>query len=506
MPSLFYTLPLLILTFGSVAVLLLGLWVTSNAALISVSVASLVAAGGVYLSMVGRPAQDAFAGLIVFDNFGLFFSVFAIFAVLLSVFISAKSSEVKADRRSEYYSILLALCTGLIFMGISNNFLMIYLAVETVSILSYTLAGFNREKSSSVEASMKYVVYGSMASAIMIYGLSLVFGISGHVDLLGLRQYVSMTPPDQIPFLFWLAILFVFAGIGYKISAAPMHMWTPDVYEGAPTPVSALFSVAPKAAGFALLLRFFITGLSLPLEAGSAAVAMSDDAARISFYVVGPFNWPKFLMISSVFTMFMGNLAALGQISVKRILAYSSIAHAGYLLMGAATQSYAGLYAILFYLVLYCFMNLGAFWVASKVEDTFGGESLRHFKGLGMQRPFYAIVMTIFLFSLVGLPPFAGFIGKLYLFSAVIAREMYGLAVLAAINSVISLYFYAKIVKAMFLEKAEISIPEGAVTPFESPWAKVILGLLAAPNLLLVLYWEPLLSLARGAIRFFTGA
>lgn len=506
MQSLFFATPTLILTFGSILVLLVGLWVHSNPALIGISVTTLVAAAGVYASMIGRPAQDAFAGMIVFDSFGLFFALFAIFAVFISVFISAHSSELRNDRRSEYYSILLALCTGLIFMGISNHFLMIYLAVETVSILSYTLAGFNREKSSSTEASMKYVVYGAMASAIMIYGLSLVFGITGHVDLIGLRQYISSTPVDQIPVLLWMAILFVFAGIGYKISAAPMHMWTPDVYEGAPTPVSALFSVAPKAAGFALLLRFFITGFTLPLEAGSAAVALSDDAARVSFHIVGPFDWPKFLMISSVFTMFMGNLAALGQVSVKRILAYSSIAHAGYVLMGATTQTYAGLYAVVFYMILYCLMNLGAFWVASKVEDTLGGESLRHFRGLGMQRPFYAVVMTVFLFSLVGLPPFAGFIGKLYLFSAVIAREMYGLALVAAINSVISLYFYAKIVKAMFLEKAEVVIPQGAQTPFESTTAKVFLTLLAVPNVVLVLYWEPILSLARGAIRFFTGA
>lgn len=505
MRSLYIALPPLIITLGSILVLLTGLWVRSHKVLLTLSGLTLLGAGAAYFPMVGKAAQEAFQGMVVFDAFGLFFSVFAIATTFMSLFISARSSEIPADRRSEYYSIILALCTGLIFMSTANHFLMMYLAIETVSIISYTLAGFNKEKSSSVEASMKYVVYGSMASAIMIYGLSLIFGLSGKVDLIGLRQFISTTPVEQIPTLFWIAVLLCFAGIGYKISAAPMHMWTPDVYEGAPTPVSALLSVAPKAAGFALLIRFFVTGFTLPLSDGSSAIALSDDAARISFHIVGPFNWPYFLMISSVFTMFMGNLAALGQVSVKRILAYSSIAHAGYTLMGATTQTYLGLYAILFYLIVYCLMNLGAFWVASKVEDVMGGDHLRHFRGLGQRQPLYAACMAIFLFSLVGLPPFAGFIGKVYLFSAVIAREMFGLAVIAALNSVISLYFYVKIVKAMYLENAEVKMPEGK-TDFDCWTTKMLMVLLAIPNIVLCFYWEPVLKLARNAIQFFTGA
>ncbi len=504
MRSLFVALPPLIIAFGSIAVLLTGLWVRSNLLLLSISMASLIGAGATYVTMAGRAGQEAFQGIIVFDAFGLFFSLFAVAVTALSLLVSAGSLEIKKDRRSEFYCIILALCTGLIFMGVANNFLMIYLAVETVSILSYTLAGFNKEKSSSVEASMKYVVYGSMASAIMIYGFSLIFGLTGQVTSIGLRQFISSTPVEQIPLLFWVSVLLVFAGIGYKISAAPMHMWTPDVYEGSPTPVSALLSVAPKAAGMALLLRFFITAFTLPLESGSAAISLSDDAARISFHIVGPFDWPRFLMISSIFTMFMGNLAALGQVSVKRILAYSSIAHAGYLLMGATTHTYMGLYAILFYIIVYCLMNLGAFWVTSKVEDSYGGDSLRFFRGLGERQPLYAATMAIFLFSLVGLPPFAGFIGKVYLFSSVIAREMYGYALLAALNSVISLYFYVKIVKAMYLEAPESPAPEGK-SPFDCIMTKTFIVLLAIPNIVLCFYWEPVLKLAREAIQFFTG-
>ena len=297
----------------------------------------------------------------------------------------------------------------------------------------------------------------------------------------------------------------VFAGIGYKISAAPMHMWTPDVYEGAPTPVSALLSVGPKAAGFALLIRFFVTAFTLPVSAGGDIMTASTDPAVIGFQIVGGFDWPRFLMISSIFTMFMGNLAALGQVSVKRILAYSSIAHAGYILMGVTTQTLGGLNAVLFYLIVYCVMNLGAFWIASMVEDTYGGDYLRHFRGLGIRRPFHAFAMAVFMFSLVGLPPFAGFIGKLYLFSAIIAREMYGYALLAALNSVISLAFYIRIVKAMYLDTAEVE-QDSKSTVFDSKAALVLMAFLVVPNIVLGLYWEPVMRLAQGALRFFVGS
>ncbi|MBS1983043.1 MAG: NADH-quinone oxidoreductase subunit N [Bdellovibrionales bacterium] len=502
MRSLVFVSPVMLLCFGSIFVLTVGLWCQTHAFLLGSSLVALLGAAAGYLAMGHHASQDAFAGLLVHDKFGNFFSIFAVLVTVMAVVMSSRSNEIKSERRSEYYSILLALCSGLIFMGNANHLLMIYLAIETVSILSYTLAGFHRENSASVEASMKYVVYGSMASAIMVYGMSLLFGATGQVTLLGLREYVAHTPADQIPMLLWVSVLFIFAGIGYKVSAAPMHMWTPDVYEGAPTPVSALLSVAPKAAGFALLIRFFVTAFTLPLSPGE--IVAHTGASAISFHLVGAFNWPKFLMISSVFTMFMGNLAALGQVSVKRILAYSSIAHAGYILMGSTTQTYAGLYGMVFYILLYCFMNLGAFWVASKVEDGFGGDELRHFRGLAQRKPFYAVAMAVFLFSLVGLPPFAGFIGKLYLFSAIIAREMYGFAILAAINSVISLYYYVKIIKAMFLEQPEGAAPANLVA-FESKSSFVFLCLLMVPNFVLGIYWEPVLKIAKGAVVFFTG-
>lgn len=505
MPSLFYVSPALVLCGGSLAVLMLGLWVQSHATWLGVSLATLLAAGGLLVSMIGKPAQEAFAGMLVFDPFGLFFSLFAIVVGFFGFVLSSGSSEIREDRKSEYYSIVLALISGLVFMSISNHLLMIYLAIETVSILSYTLAGFNRERSTSVEASLKYVVYGSMASAIMVFGMSLLYGFTGVLEITELRTFFSTQNPADIPLLLWIGVLMVFAGFGYKISAAPMHMWTPDVYEGSPTPVSALLSVGPKAAGFALLIRFFVTGFSLPIEGGAAISNLTTTP--IGFHIIGPFDWPKFLLISSIFTMFMGNLAALGQVSVKRILAYSSIAHAGYALMGLSTQSKDGIIAILFYMVVYCFMNLGAFWVASKLEDATGGDQLRNFRGLGQKQPLYGVAMAIFLFSLIGIPPFAGFVGKFYLFKAVVQRELYGFAILAAINSVISLYYYAKILRAIFLDPPEVNleVPE-ARRAFSGFASKAFIVVLVIPNLLLGIYWEPVLKIATQAVDFYVGA
>ena len=494
MNSLFIATPAMVLCFGSIAVLLMGLWIQSNAALLTVALSSLVGAGAVYSTMFGRPSQEAFAGLLVFDPFGLFFSCFAVAVTFLAIVVGAKSKEILPDRRAEFYSIMLALSTGLIFISTANHFLMIYLALETVSILSYTLAGFHRERKASVEASMKYVVYGSMASAIMVYGISLLYGVTGTLELTELRVFMSTAAAADIPLVLWASVLMIFAGMGYKISAAPMHMWTPDVYEGAPTPVSAFLSIAPKAAGFALLIRFFLTGFTL-LPSG---VQMPD------FLVLGPINWPKLIMISAIFTMFMGNLAALAQTSVKRILAYSSIAHAGYALMGLTTQTQDGLFAVLFYLVVYCFMNLGAFWVTSKIEDVMGGSQLKFFRGLGTRQPLYGVVMVIFLFSLVGLPPFAGFIGKFYLFSSIIGREMYGFAVLAAMNSVISLYYYMKIAKALFLEAPEVPMPAN-VSGFNCLSTRILLVALAVPNFVLGIYWEPLAKIVRSALTLYWG-
>jgi len=248
-----------------------------------------------------------------------------------------------------------------------------------------------------------------------------------------------------------------------------------------------------------------VTAFTQPIEGSMEALATGIPVSQASFNLVGNFNWPLFLMASSGLTMFMGNLAALSQVSIKRILAYSSIAHAGYMLMGISTQSTAGIYAILFYVMVYCFMNIGAFWIASKVDDVMGGDHLKHFRGLVSRKPFYAISMAVFLFSLVGIPPFAGFMGKLYLFRAVIGREMYFFGLIAAINSVISLYYYMKIVKAMFFDAPEVEMPAGK-TAFDSRLTMTFIALLVIPNIMFGLFTDPLMALISEAARIFTGS
>ncbi len=504
MKSLLGVSPVIVLTFGSLFVLTAGLWVKNKGFQFWTSLISLLVAFGVFYGLSGFASQDLFSGMLSHDPIASFFAMFSVAVTALIFVFSWSSKEIVADRRSEFFAILLAMTTGLVFMGSANHFLMIYLAVETVSILSYCLAGFHREKGKSVEASLKYVVYGSMASAIMIFGMSLIFGTTGHYSLTGLREFFASTDLSALPTMLWVGVLLTFAGLAYKVSAAPMHMWTPDVYEGAPTPVSAFLSVGPKAAGMALLIRFFVVGFSHSLAGTTVGIANINNPTAMAFQPLAVFDWPHFLMISSIFTMFLGNLAALGQTSVKRILAYSSIAHAGYMLMGLTAANGAGIAAIMYYVLVYCLMNVGAFWVAAKVNDTLGGDELEHFRGLVQRRPLYAVCMAIFLFSLVGLPPMAGFIGKYYLFQAILGRELYALALIAAVNSVISLFYYMKIAKAMILEEPQLPFPKG-ITPFESKSSKVFILLLAIPNIVLGLYWEPLMNMVRDMVALFVG-
>jgi NADH-quinone oxidoreductase subunit N len=281
-----------------------------------------------------------------------------------------------------------------------------------------------------------------------------------------------------------LAAVMVAVGFGYKIAAVPFHMWSPDVYEGAPTPATAFFSVGPKAAGFAVLVRFYYT-----------VFAAADPGAGL-WRLTSAVDWPFLFAALSALTMTVGNLVAIKQSNVKRLLAYSSIAHAGYMMMGFVLLSPAGIGAILFYLVVYLFMNLGAFYVVVLVSNATRGEEISDFTGLGSRAPFAAVVFAIFLFSLTGIPPFSGFIGKVYLFAEVINRGVYWLAVVAALNSVVSLYYYARIVRAMFLVEPK----DASVLPIPAA-SGAMLFLLAAPTLILGIYWAPVARIAADSVR-----
>jgi NADH-quinone oxidoreductase subunit N len=364
---------------------------------------------------------------------------------------------------------------------------MLYLSLETVSYVSYVLVGYTKEDRRAAEAGLKYVLFGSVSSGAMVFGLSMLYGLTGEMNLIRIGEALAGMPGVEPAVL--IASFLVMAGIGYKIAAVPFHFWCPDVYEGAATPMTAFLSVAPKAAGFAMLARF-----TYHVFGQGGALTMID--------------WPLILAVVSALTMTLGNVIAIQQSNIKRLLAYSSIAHAGYLLMGLAcidrttgTLSERGLFGVLFYLCVYLFMNLGAFMVVIALRERITSEEeIDDYRGIGPRAPLLGVAMAIFLFSLTGLPPLAGFVGKFFLFAAVIEAELYWLAVIGILNSVISLYYYARVLKAMYLEAPDDieSAPRLKLASSHS----ALLVVLAAPTVLLGVFWAPLANLVNRSVGF----
>lgn len=429
-----------------------------------------------------------FSGLAASDGLSNFFRYLFFFATSVCLYLGFGSRELEQKSRMEFTLLLLCVTIGLSLMAIATNLLLLYIGIETVSIVSFVMAGFRRESLRSNEASFKYLVFGGLASGLMVYGFSLLYGYAGSLDYNEIGRYLRANN-GSIPFIISIAWVMVFAGLAYKISAFPMHFWTPDVYEGSPTPVATFFSVGPKAAGFAALIRVLMDIFTVKFGAGQWAIITSRPLVGM-------------LAFLSAATMLIGNLSALNQRSVKRMLAYSSIAHVGYLLMGLVTLSSAGLVAILFYLVVYCAMNLGAFWVVSVVADKTGSDDIESFSGMGWKMPVLGVCMGIFLFSLTGIPMFGGFVGKFLLFGAVLqAPGFLWLAIFGVLNSVVSLYYYMRVLKAMWLERPETS----AATERLSLYHAVGLVGLAIPTIILGLFFAPVLRFAEATLAAFLG-
>ncbi len=429
--------------------------------------------------------------LVVVDGLASFFRILFIFAGLATVLFAWTSEEIMGrtrENKGEFYALILLMTVAMMVMAEARDILMLFLSMEAVGLVSYVLAGYMRTSLRSTEASLKYVLFGAVSSAIMLYGLSLLYGMTGAMDFAGIRAALVSGPVNGFALL--VATVMVIAGMSYKIAAVPFHYWCPDIYEGSPTPVSAIFSVGPKAAGFALMIRFFYTTLA----------AGPDAAASVG--IIHVINWPLLIAAISAVTMTYGNLVALRQSNVKRMLAYSSIAHVGYILMGFVLLTDAGLQAILFYLLVYMLMNLGAFFFVVAINNHLKSEELDDYVGLGFRAPWAGAMMVIFLASLTGIPPFAGFIGKFYLFTAVMDKEWFWLAILAALNSVVGLYYYFKVVNVMFMKKPA----EGADTsPLKLHWLQyTVLAVLAIPTLILGLYWSQFKDLADQAIMAMT--
>ncbi len=385
---------------------------------------------------LGQGRIEGFSGMIVHDGMGAFFDVVILSACALTLLMATGYSEWEGTHKGEFYALLLLSTSGMMFMAKGTDLMTVFLGLETLSIPIYVLVGFHRHRMSSIEGALKYFLLGAFASGFLLYGIALIYAATGttKIPILATMLYDARTLASPL-FLVGTGLLLV--GFAFKVSLVPFHMWTPDAYEGAPTVVTAFMSAAVKAAAFAALIRVLLVALP----------------------GMQPVLW-KVLWALAVLTMTVGNLSALVQDNVKRLLAYSSIAHAGYVLVGLVSGDVLGGQASLFYLLVYAFMNMGAFGVviliARKEDD---GYDISHLKGIGFRYPALGALLTLFLVSLGGIPPTAGFVGKFYLFSAAVKNGYIWLAVIGVLNSAASIYYYLRLVVTMYMVPAEGEVP-----------------------------------------------
>lgn len=446
-------------------------------------ICGLVAISWYFITFGSGHYAELFGGTVKLDHFVLFMKGLFFLSGAFVVGMSYRQREVPFLGQAEYYSLILSTVLGASLLAGAKNLIVIYISFEFISISQYVLTGMKRGEKGSMEASLKYLLYGAVASGAMLFGMSLLYGLTGTLSLEGIHAFFGNY--DVSTFGAFAIFGLILAGMGFKISAVPFHMWTPDVYQGAPTPVVAFFSVAPKAAGFALLIHFFF-GV--------------HGASETSLYQV--LDWPMLFAVLSVASMTLGNLAALWQTNIKRLLAYSTIAQAGYMLMGLVAGTSTGLESVLIYLVVYMFMNLGVFVTAIALIDATGSTEISDYRGLGWSIPIITVPMAIFLFSLTGLPPTAGFIAKFLLFYAVADAGWSWLVAIGLLNTVFSLYYYIKVIRTLFLEEeAEAEIALKMDISRILPSYQVITIILLVPTIGFFLNWAPLEHLARMAIQ-----
>lgn len=431
-----------------------------------------IAVSGIFLfKLRALDGVSAYGGVLVIDHFSTFFKLIFLIGAGLSIAISLKYLDIERENHAEYYALILFSTMGMMFMAGAVDLVTLYIGLETMAISTYVLVGFLRGNQRSNEASMKYFLLGAFSSGILLYGMSLLYGISGSTRFVDIAEELSRRPlGDPISLM---AMITLSAGLFFKIAAVPFHQWTPDAYEGAPTSITAFMSVAVKAASFAMMVRIFM-GAIYPLRP----------------------HWVAIMSAVCVMTMTMGNIAAITQSNVKRLLAYSSISHAGYILIGFIAGNSTGLTAVPLYLLIYTFTNIGvwAVVVALRRKDIIG-EHIDEMGGLFFRHPTAAILMLIFLLSLAGIPPTAGFIGKYYLFAAAIETNHNLLAVIAVLNAAISVYFYFRIVVAMFMrdatEKTGLTYSPGLLTA---------LAVAIFFTLFIGVYPDPFIAMARQAV------
>jgi NADH-quinone oxidoreductase subunit N len=444
-----------------------------------VALTGLVAAMAASATLWGCNARVLY--VLSCDPFSLAIKMVALLAMGIVVLASDSYIRARSTHQGEFYALLVFSALAMCLLGAAVNLVMIFLTFDLLSITSYVLTGYLRDDRLSAEAGVKYFLYGAVLSAVMLYGMSWLYGLTGATDLGDIAAVLlggeASLRPVVLPPLILIA-----AGFAFKVAAVPFHQWAPDAYEGAPTPVTAFLSVGPKIAGFALILRVMLTMLPTSLQ----------DL---------DLDWQALVMALSAVTMTVGNVVALWQWNIKRLLAYSSIAQAGYILIGVVAGSALGVTAVLLYLLAYAVTNLGAFAVVIAFSNHTGSDAIEDYAGLSRRAPSLALLLLICLLSLGGIPPTAGFVGKLYLFSAVLEKGLLGLAVIGVINSVISLSYYWKVIRAMYLVPAKT---EERLTP--SPTLAVALGVALVGVFFVGLFPAPLLNLLQVAAQtFFAG-
>lgn len=444
-----YLLPEIVLTVAALVLLVADVFVPRRPRVLAgLALAGLAATALAIVPLAGVHTEIG-PGLLAVDTFSLFFKGLFLAAAALTILMSVPYLETERAGVGEYYFLVLCATLGMMIMAAGIDLITAFIGLETMAVSFYVLAGFIKPNPRSNEAAVKYYLLGAFSLGILLYGMSLLYGLSGTTGLRSMAEALAGAATAAGPgaaggggALLVLAMMLVAAGLAFKIAAVPFHMWAPDVYEGAPTPITAFLSVGSKAASFAMLLRIFIEGLG----------AVSAD-------------WTALFWVLSALTMTVGNVAAITQSNVKRMLAYSSIAHAGYVLMGLVVHSERGITAMVVYLAAYAFMQLGAFAVIVLLHrHDLAGEDLKDFSGLSGRSPFAAFVMLVCLLSLGGVPPTAGFMGKLWLFGAAVQQGYYGLAVIGVLNSALSLYYYARLVVFMYL-KRETTGSEPVLSP-----------------------------------------
>jgi len=429
--SLHLSIPELILAVGSLVLLMIGVFSGERSGRM-VSVLAIILLAVAALWLVFAPSEGlAYGGVFLADGFGRFMKVTALVGSIVALFMSLGLAKENQLDKFEF-PVLIVLCTlGILLMISANDLISLYLGLELQSLAIYVIAAINRDSVKSTEAGLKYFVLGALSSGMLLYGMSLVYGFTGHTHFADIAQALTVDGARSLGLIFGL--VFILAGIAFKISAVPFHMWTPDVYEGAPTPVTAFLASAPKSAAMAMMTRIVITAFQ-PVMA----------------------DWQQVVVFISIASMLLGSFAAIGQKNIKRLMAYSSIGHMGYALVGLAAGSQTGVSGVMLYMLIYMVMTLGSFAIIMSMRRKDGTvvENVADLAGLSTTNPMMATVLTILMFSLAGIPPLAGFFGKYFVFVAAIEAKLYALAIIGVLASVVGAYYYLRVIKLMWFDEA----------------------------------------------------